>query len=458
MKTSSSFYSLYIKPVINFLGSIKLALFLIICLVIMSMIGSIMSESSIEKLKDTYFISLFFDPQTSSFYDFASSFGLIDIYTSPVFIIFLALFTLNILICTFKLFPFAKQGFPFIDENLLDKEIQLDNKDLSYVTDFFFKEGYHVSRSPSNNDLVKAECHKAGRYGVIITHFGIILIMLGAFIGYYKGFSGSMLIFENGLSNQVEKYNGEIVPLNFSVKLNDFNIEFYEGTKTAKAFTSNVSIIENDKEIKNVDINVNQPLKYKDVVFYQASYGQSLNNDMVMDIYIKDNNTENIYEFNYGVVQNIGSYKILVRDFYSDIDFNEKTGKYYNHSDKLANPALYLAVYDSNDNGLMGGWLPLYAEKPTYVPQLNMYFQFKELKNVVYSGFSVKYNPGIYIVYLGGVLLCFGVIFIYLLNYTAVIFTVSNGILKYKVFTQRKFPLVNPVNKFYEYFNISKEN
>ncbi len=131
------------------------------------------------------------------------------------------------------------------------------------------------------------------------------------------------------------------------------------------------------------------------------------------------------------------------------------TGEYYNKSYNLLNPALYLAVYDKDGRGLMGGWLLLYSKEPTYVEPLNMAFQFKELKDVVYSGFSVKYNPGISIVYFGGILLCFGVVFIYLLNYTAIIFTVSNGILKYKVFTHRKFPLVNPADKFYKYFNIS---
>ena len=259
-----NFYNLYIKPALKILGSIKFAFFLVICLIILSIIGSIISDASVDKIKYNFIISLFFNPSTDAFKDFASSFGLLNIYTSPLFITLLSLFTINLLICTFKLFPFAKKGFPFIDENSLKNEIEF-SKDISEVTDFFYKEGWNVSRSPENNNLVKAEHHKPGRYGVIITHFGIIFIMIGAFVGHYMGFSGSMLVFENQTSNEVEKQNGEKVPLNFAVKLNDFNIEFYEGTKTAKAFTSNISIIENNNEVKNTDINVNHPLKYKDV-------------------------------------------------------------------------------------------------------------------------------------------------------------------------------------------------
>lgn len=450
------FYNLSIKPAIKILGSIKFAFILIISLVILSIIGSIISDASIEKIKYNTLISLFFDPSTNEFKDFAYTFGILNIYTSPLFITLLSLFTLNLFICTFKLFPFAKKGFPFIDETALENKIEFKD-DISTVTDFFYKEGWRVSRSPENNNLVKAEHHKPGRYGVIITHFGIIFIMAGAFIGYYMGFSGSMVIFENQVTNEVEKKNGEKIPLNFAVKLNDFNIEFYEGSKTAKAFTSNVSIIENNKEVMNVDVNVNRPLKYKDVVFYQATYGQSLHNDMLMNVLIvKDNKTRTI-DLKYGKVYELDDYKFVVQDFYSDFAYDINTGSYYNKSDKIANPALYLAVYDKEDNGLMGGWLPLYAHNPTEVKQLNMSFQFKELKDVVYSGFSVKYNPGIAIVYLGGILLSFGVIFIYLLNYTAVFFTVSNGTLKYKVYTHRKFPLVNPADKFYKQFNINQE-
>lgn len=451
-----NFYNLYIKPALKILGSIKFAFFLIICLVILSIIGSIISDASIDKIKYNFIISLFFNPSTNEFKDFASTLGLLNIYTSPLFITLLSLFTINLLICTFKLFPFAKKGFPFVDENGLKNEIEFID-DISTVTDFFYKEGWHVSRSPENNNIVKAEHHKPGRYGVIITHFGIILIMAGAFIGHYMGFSGSMLVFENQISNEVEKQNGEKIQLNFAVKLNDFNIEFYEGTKTAKAFTSNISLIENDNEVKNTDINVNHPLKYKDVVFYQASYGQSPHNDMLMNVFISKDNKSETVDLKYNKVYYFDDYKIVVRDFYTDMAYNSQSREYYNKSYNMVNPALYLAVYDKEGKGLMAGWLPLYSKEPAYVEPLNMSFQFKELKDVVYSGFSVKYNPGISIVYLGGILLCFGVVFIYLLNYTSIIFTVSNGVLRYKVFTHRKFPLVNPADKFYKHFNINKE-
>ncbi|MDE7033753.1 MAG: cytochrome c biogenesis protein ResB, partial [Mucispirillum sp.] len=160
-----NFYNLYITQALNILGSIKFAFFLIICLIILAMIGSIISDASIDKIKYNFIISLFFNPSTDEFKDFAFTFGLLNVYTSPLFVTLLFLFTINLLICTFKLFPFAKKGFPFVDENGLKNEIVFKD-DVSAVTDFFYKEGWRVSRSPENN-IVKAEHNKPGKYGVI---------------------------------------------------------------------------------------------------------------------------------------------------------------------------------------------------------------------------------------------------------------------------------------------------
>ena len=63
----------------------------------------------------------------------------------------------------------------------------------------------------------------------------------------------------------------------------------------------------------------------------------------------------------------------------------------------------------------------------------------------------MKYNPGISIIYLGGVLMCFGVLFIYFLNYTSIVFIVSGGSIKYKVRVHRKLSVVNPADKFYKF-------
>ena len=105
------------KKVINIIGSAKFAFIVILLILFLSMVGSIFSESSVEKLKHNAFISLIFNPNTNEFRNFATNLGLIDIYTTPLFIILLALFALSLVICTIRLIPYAKKGFSLLKED-----------------------------------------------------------------------------------------------------------------------------------------------------------------------------------------------------------------------------------------------------------------------------------------------------------------------------------------------------
>ena len=122
---------------------------------------------------------------------------------------------------------------------------------------------------------------------------------------------------------------------------------------------------------------------------------------------------------------------------------------------KEAIPAIELVVYNQFKQEVTRGFLLLKAAEPTYIDFIDMSFHFTDLKGVEYSSIAVKYNPGIAIIYLGGILMCFGVLFIYFLNYTSISFIAENGLLKYNVRAQRKLSLVNPADKFYKFI---KEN
>lgn len=60
-------------------------------------------------------------------------------------------------------------------------------------------------------------------------------------------------------------------PLPFTITLKDFRAKFHPGTETARSFESDVEIQTHDLKRK-VRIQMNEPLRYKDFTFYQASY------------------------------------------------------------------------------------------------------------------------------------------------------------------------------------------
>jgi len=59
--------------------------------------------------------------------------------------------------------------------------------------------------------------------------------------------------------------------LGFEVRCNNFTIEFYDNGMP-KDYRSSLTILENGKEILTRDIEVNDPLTYKGITFYQSSY------------------------------------------------------------------------------------------------------------------------------------------------------------------------------------------
>ena len=61
-------------------------------------------------------------------------------------------------------------------------------------------------------------------------------------------------------------------PMPFTVRLDKFTADFHPGTKRASKFISDITRIENGAEAK-VRIEMNEPMRYEGLTFFQASYG-----------------------------------------------------------------------------------------------------------------------------------------------------------------------------------------
>ncbi len=61
-------------------------------------------------------------------------------------------------------------------------------------------------------------------------------------------------------------------PMPFTVQLDKFTADFHPGTSRPSKFVSEITRIENDAEAK-VTIQMNEPMRYEGLTFFQASYG-----------------------------------------------------------------------------------------------------------------------------------------------------------------------------------------
>ena len=61
-------------------------------------------------------------------------------------------------------------------------------------------------------------------------------------------------------------------PMPFTVKLDEFTAAFHPGTMKPSKFVSKITRVENGGEAK-VTIQMNEPMRYEGLTFFQASYG-----------------------------------------------------------------------------------------------------------------------------------------------------------------------------------------
>ena len=270
----------FAQAVWDFFCSLKLSIFLLICLAATSVIGTVIPQSPqreyLERLSETK-IRLY------------STMGFFDMYHSWWFILLLYLLTVNLVACSIKRLP---RVWKFISEPNLVLDDGLE-KSLS-LTHEFKKKGDAASLRDKMVAFLKGEfaepviTERDGefhlfaqknpycRLGVYVVHSSIIIIFIGAIIGSFFGYKAYVQIAEGASESTVYTQRGQKpLELGFAVRCEKFSVSFYD-TGAPKEFKSILTVLENGQPVKgyeNVPIVVNDPLTYKGVTFYQSSYG-----------------------------------------------------------------------------------------------------------------------------------------------------------------------------------------
>ena len=128
-----------------------------------------------------------------------------------------------------------------------------------------------------------------GKNALVMIYAGCLLVLAGSMWGSQTGHTlranlfniqkipeGYMIISEGNSEKYLtsENLGQRLVELPFSIRLNDFRVEFYDTDEDlmVRDYLSDVTIIENRKEIVSKTIEVNHPLHYRGYHFYQHGY------------------------------------------------------------------------------------------------------------------------------------------------------------------------------------------
>lgn len=125
-----------------------------------------------------------------------------------------------------------------------------------------------VSEAREGVTHVYADKHRFGKLGTFPFHLGLILVLIGGIVGARFGFREMMFSVPEGSVREVG------YGTNLSVVLEGF-IDTYDELGAVTEYRSDLVLYDGGREVRRQSIEVNQPLTYNNVSFYQASYGQA---------------------------------------------------------------------------------------------------------------------------------------------------------------------------------------
>lgn len=427
------------------LASVKLAIFIIIAMASLSIVGTIVEQQA-DPSKNIALLAKFFgDSSAPAVYNVFAKLGFMDMYGSWWFLSLLILFSINLLVCSIDRIP---KTWKFIQRPLKPKSEQAIRA-LPVKKEITIKTSLNVAKDEISNILnaskyrffeategdsvqLYSQKGKYARLGAYFVHLSIIMIFIGAVIGIRFGFKGYLNLPEGRSSSLIYKSPSESIPLGFSIKCNWYSTSYYEDGSTPLDFKSELVILENGKEVMKKVIEVNSPLKYKGITFFQSSYGMLrgvLDEFVVQDtpgsgrsntlqptfskfpnllgrfiLKLKPYNGQmNTLTLRRGDVFEIPDTEIkgTIVGFSPTLDrerYTNALGTNSYYKEQLVNPAVAIEVESPGREKFIGWFLK--GQPTVIIPEAEHELEFVDFNGIEYTGLQVTKDPGIWLIYL----------------------------------------------------------
>jgi len=388
----------------EFFASVKLALFCFFTLAFASIVGTIIPQN-----KETVFYIQQYGETAAEIFRLLN---VPDMYNSWWFISLLSLFSINLIVCSFDRLPTVWKMVMM--DNLATKVDRLEKMSprmrfgttqpsqevIAQVEETLKGAGWKPSQSDrEGGTLLFAQKTPWVRFGVYIVHLSILVIFAGAIIGTLFGSKGSVMVREKSIATFFfDRYTSERVPLGFELRVDDFELTYYD-TGMPKEFRSDIAVIDGGQEVLQKSIVVNDPLDYKGYTFYQASY--QANDDFWVTIQNQNNGERKTFLARPGVEQKwqeagitFGIINLLQPD---------QLGRYRLKiwfSDGKGEPSVFW----------VDGKTVVSVERP------DTEYAFRS-EQVFSTGLQVAKDPGVWPVYIGCLMMLFGLIVAFFLSH-----------------------------------------
>ncbi|SHJ98576.1 cytochrome c biogenesis protein [Malonomonas rubra DSM 5091] len=385
----------------DFFCSLKLTIIILLLLALTSVIGTLIQQNApAEEYIREY---------GQANYELFVKLQFIDMYHSWWFIGLLGLFSINLICCSIKHFPrvwkfvadpqlVASPGTLKNSANRAEYAVKEDAAQVSRRLSELLKKEYGkvTETEKDGKSYLFAQKGIYSRFGAYVTHLSILIIMAGAIIGNLWGYKAYVNIVEGTSTDKVWSRSGQQpVELGFTVRCDDFDVSYYPNSRRPKDYTSDLVVLENGKEVLKKTIEVNDPLTYKGITFYQSSYGPAGN--AFFKVKVTENATGKVLNLDARQGEHVklpNGYAFAISNF--------------TENDRQFGPAMQLSV--NAPDGKPGRPFVVWKNYPQFDVKRAGIFSFEliDFQEPQYTGLQVAKDPGVEIVWLGCFLMMFG--------------------------------------------------
>lgn len=246
------------------------------------------------------------------------------------------------------------------------------------------------------NLIVCTFYRKQTRVSVWMVHCSIFFILVGGIIGSRLGFRTNLNLEDGETASTIgQERSLKKIPLPFEIRSDAFRLRYYEDSMRPSDFESDLVILEDGKPVLGKTIRVNDPLRYKGISFYQASYGAIPKG---FAIKIKDQSTGKILQeaqmgFDSPIRIAAAGQTMKVIDYTSDFEgFGPAALVAVEKPQAPAEQWVVFKNYPNFESKQRGRYLPILSNVETSY----------------YTGLQVVKDPGVPLVYTGFCLLILG--------------------------------------------------
>lgn len=424
-----------------FFASIKLAIVILLLLAITSIIGTVIPQNTENAIK--FLAKIVGDNAAPDIYNIFIKLDFIDMYHSWWFLALLVIFCANLAICSLDKWPrvwhIIQTPIHPLEEHVI-KNLQIKrelkiNANLQVAVDEFKNslqaKRYRLFEATDDNTVqFYSQKGRFTRLGVFIVHTSILLFFLGAIIGTKYGFDGSLNLPEGSSSGSVYTFAGKRIPLDFIIKCFSYTTTYYKGTYSPQDFTSELAIYEDGKEVLRKVIEVNDPLTYKGITFYQSSYGSTLQfypqaplyPSSFADIPVRLGEITPVFLLkvtpNGGLPQTLRlqfgeSFEIpgtgvkgTIANYSPALGRDPRTNRLYTFDDQRLNPAIAIEIEEEGRDSFTGWFLK--RDPNTWILSGGHSIEFVEYWGMEYTGLQVSKDPGVWIIYIACIIMSLG--------------------------------------------------